>query len=119
VRRGSLNARSNTVTNLLNRCTKWCGGRSPRLKGHGTFSTRAAWLDCLFEAHAADHIPYIERLAEYSGELCGSRELASDRADRLIGITRLALSPDRSTRGYFHGTSACMSALFTAERETN
>jgi hypothetical protein len=37
----------------------------------------------------------------------------------LIGITRLALSPDRSTRGYFHGTSACMSALFTAERETN
>ena len=73
----------------------------------------------LFEAHAADHIPYIERLAEYSGELCGSRELASDRADRLIGITRLALSPDRSTRGYFHGTSACMSALFTAERETN
>jgi len=66
-----------------------------------------------------DHIPYIERLAEYSGELYGSREFASDWADRLIGITRLALSPDRSTRGYFHGTSACMSALFTAERETN
>ena len=32
--------------------------------------TRAAWLERLFEAHAADQIPYIERLAEYWGELC-------------------------------------------------
>ena len=79
-------------------------------------STRAAWLDRLFEAHAADQIPYIEQLAEYWGELCGSRELASEWADRLINITRLALSPDKSTRGYFHGTSACLSALFTAGR---
>jgi hypothetical protein len=28
----------------------------------------------------------------------------------------LALSSDQSTRGYFHGTSACLSALFTAGR---
>jgi hypothetical protein len=41
-------------------------------------STRAAWLDRLFEAHTADQIPYIEQLAEYWGELCGSRELASE-----------------------------------------
>jgi hypothetical protein len=78
--------------------------------------TRAAWLDRLFEAHAADQIPYIEQLAEYWGELCGSRALASEWADRLITITRLALSSDKSTRGYFHGTSACLSALFTAGR---
>ena len=77
---------------------------------------RAGWLDRLFEAHAADQIPYIERLAEYWGELCSSRELASEWADRLINITRLALSPDKSTRGYFHGTSVCLSALFTAGR---
>jgi hypothetical protein len=32
--------------------------------------TRTAWLDRLFEAHAADQIPYIEQLAEYWGELC-------------------------------------------------
>jgi hypothetical protein len=50
---------------------------------------RAAWLDRLFEAHAADQIPYIERLAEYWGELCGTREHASEWADRLINITRL------------------------------
>jgi hypothetical protein len=78
--------------------------------------TRSAWLDRLFEAHAADQIPYIEQLAGYWGELCGSRELASEWADRLITVTRLALSSDKSTRGYFHGTSACLSALFAAGR---
>ena len=78
--------------------------------------TRAAWLERLFEAHAADQIPYIERLAEYWGELCVTAEVASAWADRLIGITRLALSPDKTVRGYFHGTSACLSALFTAGR---
>jgi hypothetical protein len=78
--------------------------------------TRTAWLDRLFEAHAADQIPYIEQLAEYWGELCGSGKLASEWADRLINITRLALSTDKSTRGYFHGTSACLSALFSAGR---
>jgi hypothetical protein len=37
-------------------------------------------------------------------------------ADRLIGITRLALSPDPTVRGYYCGTSACLSALYRAER---
>ena len=78
--------------------------------------TRAAWLERLFEAHSADQIPYIERLADYWGELCGSRNVASAWADRLIGITRLAFSPDKNVRGYFHGTSACLSALFAAGR---
>jgi len=31
-------------------------------------------------------------------------------------VTRLALSPDKDVRGYFHGTSACLSALFSAGR---
>jgi hypothetical protein len=67
-------------------------------------------------AWTARQIPYIEQLAEYWGELCGSSALASEWADRLITITRLALSSDKSTSGYFHGTSACLSALFTAGR---
>jgi hypothetical protein len=79
-------------------------------------TTRAEWLDRLFEAHAADQIPYIERLADYWGELCGSVTVASEWGDRLISVTRMALSPDKSVRGYFHGTSACLSALFAAER---
>ena len=79
-------------------------------------TTRAAWLERLFEAHGADQIPYVERLADYWGELCGSIQVASEWADRLIAVTRLALSSDKNVRGYFHGTSACLSALYRAER---
>lgn len=77
---------------------------------------RERWFERLFEAHAADAMPYIEILADHWGELCGSRELASSWADRLLGITRMALSPDKSLRGHFHGTTACLSALLRAER---
>jgi hypothetical protein len=79
-------------------------------------STRAEWLDRLWEAHAADDIPYIETLADYWGELCGSSAVAAAWADRLLDITRLALSPDKNVRGHFHGTSACLSALYQAGR---
>jgi hypothetical protein len=77
---------------------------------------RDAWLERLWAAHEADEIPYIESLTDYWGELCASKELASAWADRLVGITRLALSPDKSVRGHFHGTDACLSALYRAER---
>jgi hypothetical protein len=78
--------------------------------------TREAWLERLWAAHEADEIPYIESLADYWGELCASKQVASAWADRLIGTTRLALSPDKSVRGHFHGTAACLSALHEAER---
>jgi hypothetical protein len=78
--------------------------------------TRDTWLERLFEAHQADLIPYIERLADHWGELCASKEVASAWVDRLIAITRMALSPDKNLRGHFHGTSACLSALYRAER---
>jgi len=61
-------------------------------------------------------MPYIERLADYWGELCASKEAASAWADRLIGVTRMALGPDKSRRGHFHGASACLSALYRAQR---
>jgi hypothetical protein len=78
--------------------------------------TRDAWLERLWDAHEADQIPYIERLGDHWGELCVLKDLASRWADRLVGITRMALSPDPNLRGHFHGTSACLSALFTAGR---
>ena len=78
--------------------------------------TRAGWLDRLWEAHARDEIPYIERLGDFWGELCVSPELASAWADRLVGIVTMALSPDPQVRGFFHGTTACLSALFRAGR---
>ena len=58
--------------------------------------TRAKWLERLFAAHAADQIPYIERLADHWGELCASKEVASDWADRLLDPTRSALRRDRT-----------------------
>lgn len=78
--------------------------------------TRQTWLERLFEAHAADQIPYIETLAEHWGELCASPQVASRWADELIGITRMALSPDKNLRGHYHGTSACLSSLYVAGR---
>src|SRR2546425_8052564 len=79
-------------------------------------TTRAGWLERLWEAHANDAIPYIERLGDFWGELCGSPELASAWADRLVGIVAMALSPDPKLRGFFYGTAAGLSALFRAGR---
>jgi hypothetical protein len=79
-------------------------------------ATREAWLERLFAAHQADDMPYIEQLADHWGELCASRAVASAWADRLIGITRMVLRPDRSPGEHFHGTSACLAALYHAGR---
>ena len=78
--------------------------------------TRNGWLDRLWAAHEADQMPYIESLAEHWGALCASQQVASAWADRLVDVTRMALSPDPALHGHFHGTSACMSALYAAER---
>ncbi len=78
--------------------------------------TREGWLERLWDAHANDEIPYIERLGDFWGELCGSREIASAWADRLVRIVEMAWSPDPELRGFFHGTTACFSALLRAGR---
>lgn len=78
--------------------------------------TRQAWLDGLFKAYAEDKMPYIEILADYWGDLSASQTLASIWADKLIGTTRMAWSSDKNLQGHFHGASACLSALYLAER---
>lgn len=77
---------------------------------------RAPWLERLWEAYQADDIPYLERLGDEWGKLCGSPDVASHWADRLIGLCRMAWSPDPNLRGYFHGTTICLSALLAAGR---
>jgi hypothetical protein len=79
-------------------------------------ATREAWLERLWAALEADQVPYVESLGDRWGELCASKPVASAWADRLIELTRLALSPDKAVRGHFHGTSACLSALHFAGR---
>lgn len=78
--------------------------------------TRDAWLERLLEAYQDDGIPYIEWLGDHWGTLCASKEIASAWADRLIETVKLAWSPDPSLRGFFKGTTNCLSALVAAER---
>jgi hypothetical protein len=78
--------------------------------------TRDAWLERLFEAYQDDGIPYIEWLGDHWGTLCASKEIASAWADRFIETVKLAWSPDLSLRGFFKGTTNCLSALVAAER---
>ena len=45
-----------------------------------------------------------------TGEKLRLEGVASHWADELLDITRMALSPDPKLHGFFHGTSACLSA---------
>jgi hypothetical protein len=78
--------------------------------------TRDAWLERLFEAYQDDGIPYIEWLGDHWGALCASKEIASTWGDRLMDGVRLSWSPDPTLRGYFKGTTNCLSALVASER---
>lgn len=78
---------------------------------------RGKWLDRLWKAVQEDDIPYIELLSDHWGDLCNSPELASYWADELMTPLRITWSEGRMAgSGYFTGTSACLSALFTAGR---
>jgi hypothetical protein len=77
---------------------------------------RGKWLERLWDAIQEDQIPYIELLPDYWGELCVTPECASYWADEFIDTVRLAWDPDPELRGYFKGTTACLSALLKAGR---
>lgn len=77
---------------------------------------RDTWLERLWRAVDEDDMPYIELLPDHWGDLCVTPERASRWADRFISTVRLAWSPNPKIRGYFKGTTACLSALFTAGR---
>lgn len=79
-------------------------------------ATRERWLDRLWDAYQDDGIPYLESLSDEWGGLCASPEAASRWADRLVGICKRVWSPDTEGRGYFEGTTACLSALLAAGR---
>lgn len=77
---------------------------------------RRRWMERLYDAVQDDRIPYIERLGDRWGDLCATREIASEQADGLLSLTRRVLAPDRIPGEFFSGTSACLSALYAAER---
>lgn len=77
-------------------------------------ATRDRWLERLWNAVEQDDIPYLELLPEYWGTLCVTASRASQWADGFISVVRMVFT--ESARGYFKGTRACLSALFTAQR---
>jgi len=79
-------------------------------------ATRDKWLDRLWQALEDDDIPYIERLGDHWGEICGSPEVAARWADLLMTPTKEALNPKPATRVSFNGTACCLSALLAAKR---
>jgi hypothetical protein len=78
--------------------------------------TREAWLERLWQAYEDDAIPYIEHLGDRWGDLCASPLLASRWADDLLESCRIAWGPDPNLRGYFKGTTSCLSSLLAAGR---
>ena len=78
--------------------------------------TRETWLERLWDAYQEDRIPYIERLGDHWGELCATKSVASRWADRLLWTCKMAWSPDPDMRGFFCGTTNCLSALLASER---
>lgn len=77
---------------------------------------RDKWLKRLWQAVEADDIPYIERLPDHWGTLCGTAERASHWADELIDGVRHAWAPNQASGMFYKGTAACLSALFAAGR---
>ena len=66
--------------------------------------TRQAWLDRLWQAMTDDQMPWIERLGDHWGSLCGSPEAASAWADELLPGLRSAWAPDAKGHGWYAGT---------------
>lgn len=80
-------------------------------------AVRRKWLERLFVAVQEDDPPYIESLGDHWGDLCGTRDIASDWADQLLPTLKNVLRErGRGTYAFFTGTSLCYSALFKAGR---
>jgi len=79
-------------------------------------ATRERWLERLWEAIQEDEVPYIEHLADFWGDLCVDRDIASGWADRFLPILQRMLNPEETAFGYFRGKDACLSAMLVVQR---
>ena len=77
--------------------------------------TRDKWLARLWRAIEDDGVDYLSLVGDHWGELCGSSEVASVWADRLLGLLRTAWS-DPQGGNHVRGTSVCLSSLLAAGR---
>ena len=79
-------------------------------------ATRRSWLELLWLAYVNDQIPYIESLGDHWGELCSTKEIASEWADRLVDGLRENWTADPRKSGYYKGTPNCLGAMVAAGR---
>ena len=79
--------------------------------------TRRDWLERLWLAYVNDQIPHIESLGDHWGEVCASKEIASEWADRLVGGLRenWTTRPALAVEGYgYEITGADVLAAYTS-----
>ena len=72
------------------------------------------WRDRLWTAVEADGVDYLSEVVERWGELCRTSARASRAADDWVSVVRLSWTPEH--RGYFRGTTGCLSCLLAAGR---
>ena len=77
---------------------------------------RDRWLERLWEAMQIDHVPYIESLGDYWGELCVTPKVASEWADDFLPLLKESWEAKNANHIHFCGTVACLSALCAAGR---
>jgi tetratricopeptide (TPR) repeat protein len=72
------------------------------------------WRERLWTAVEEDGVDYLSEVVERWGELCRTPERASRVADDWLSVVRMSWSPGH--RGYFRGTTGCLSCLLAAGR---
>jgi hypothetical protein len=72
------------------------------------------WRERLWTAVEEDGVDYLSEVVERWGELCRTPERASRAADDWVSVVWLSWSPGH--RGYFRGTTGCLSCLLAAGR---
>jgi len=80
---------------------------------------RAVWLERLWTAFSDDGMGYLDEIGDSWGDLCANPITASAWADRLLPVLTTCFLAPRGTGGYFHGTTACLSALLKAGRHSD
>ncbi|WP_230467794.1 hypothetical protein [Lujinxingia vulgaris] len=111
-------AQVDSSSGAIGRTVNWAIFELARIIGAAPASSeqRETWLQRLWDAGEADEIPYLEALGDAWGLACGSVEVASEQADRLLVGLREAWEGPKKGQRSFTGESHCLSALLAAER---
>ena len=77
--------------------------------------TSSRWMERLYEAICEDGVEYLMPVEEHWGAICGSRELATQWADRMLPVVREAWG-SRGPDTWVVGATLCLSCLLETQR---